>query len=332
MYNPSKPAKYHVKTFGLCDSATGYCFNILIYFGSETSYAAHIDPESESAIKVFDTLMQPLAKGHHVFADRYYTTYNLVKHLKEKQFYYTGTVRSDRKNFPPEHKSLTKVLQRQESRFFLSEDKDIMTVAWRDKKAKKNCLAVSTNSTTNVIQQVNRRKEPISKPEMIHYYNKFMGGCDLMDQMITYGGTFQRKTIKWWKKIFHWVIEIAVVNSYILYKITRNPTTIKRPLSLQDYKDILIRQLKERANLVLDANTPVPTPKRGRPSLETNARFVNNVHLIKYVDEDRRCVVCSKPPARKRTNFVCAGCPGEPHLHPKDCFIKYHTPGAMGDE
>ena len=36
-YNPSKPSKY-IKTFGLCDSATWYAFNILNFFGSDTSY------------------------------------------------------------------------------------------------------------------------------------------------------------------------------------------------------------------------------------------------------------------------------------------------------
>ncbi|GFO33696.1 PiggyBac transposable element-derived protein 4 [Plakobranchus ocellatus] len=37
-YNPNKPAKYHVKTFGLCDSATSYVINLLPYFGAETAY------------------------------------------------------------------------------------------------------------------------------------------------------------------------------------------------------------------------------------------------------------------------------------------------------
>ena len=30
MYNPNKPEKYHIKTFGLCDSLTGYAYNLLI--------------------------------------------------------------------------------------------------------------------------------------------------------------------------------------------------------------------------------------------------------------------------------------------------------------
>ena len=101
MYNPSKPSKYHMKTFGLCNSATGYVFNLLIYFRKETSYDPSLDVNSESAIKVFTTLMKPLSKGHHVFADRYYTTYNLLQHLLKEHHYYTGTVQVNRKFFPP---------------------------------------------------------------------------------------------------------------------------------------------------------------------------------------------------------------------------------------
>lgn len=41
-YNASKP---HIKTFVLCGSASGYCFNILIYFSKDTSYHPEMDPE-----------------------------------------------------------------------------------------------------------------------------------------------------------------------------------------------------------------------------------------------------------------------------------------------
>ena len=38
MYYPAKPEKYRIKTFGLCDSLTGYIYNILVYFGKDRSY------------------------------------------------------------------------------------------------------------------------------------------------------------------------------------------------------------------------------------------------------------------------------------------------------
>ena len=54
-------------------------------------------------------------------------------------------------------------------------------------------------------------------------------------------------------------------------------------------------------------------------------RFNNTRHLIKYVESDRNCVVCSTPVNRKRTNFKCSGCSNEPPLRSKDCFLIYHS-------
>ena len=76
MYNAAKPHKYHIKSFGLVDSSTGYVLNLLTYYGAETSY----DPETDSdeqgrtSIKIFQTLLQHTSVGYHIFADTYYTT------------------------------------------------------------------------------------------------------------------------------------------------------------------------------------------------------------------------------------------------------------------
>ena len=40
--------------------------------------------------------------------------------------------------------------------------------------------------------------ESVEKPVMIQEYNKFMGGVDKADQLVTYYG-FAHTTKKWWK-------------------------------------------------------------------------------------------------------------------------------------
>ena len=89
-YNPSKPSKYHIKTNGFCDSATGLAYNILTYFGSDTTYSIKMNDQGNSE-NIFEYLLRPLGKGHHVFADRFYTTYSLVSYLSSNSFYYNGT-------------------------------------------------------------------------------------------------------------------------------------------------------------------------------------------------------------------------------------------------
>ena len=38
-------------------------------------------------------------------------------------------------------------------------------------------------------------------PKMVHHYNQHMMGVDRMDKMMAYY-SFQRKSIKWWRKVF----------------------------------------------------------------------------------------------------------------------------------
>ena len=104
MYNPNKPEKYHIKTFGLCDSLTGYAYNLLIYFGAETSFD-DIGDTGQSE-KIFHSLLKPLGTGHHLFADQYYMTYKLIEYLIAKKTYCTGTLMANRKYFPNEIKSI----------------------------------------------------------------------------------------------------------------------------------------------------------------------------------------------------------------------------------
>ena len=114
-YNASKPKKYHIKVFGLCDSTTSYVVNLLTYYGTETSYDPDLDADSGQAKKVFQTLLAPFDKGHHIFTDRYYTSWELMQYLRDTKFYFTGTLNTNRRNFPAELK--TQKLQHMETRW-----------------------------------------------------------------------------------------------------------------------------------------------------------------------------------------------------------------------
>ena len=55
------------------------------------------------------------------------------------------------------------------------------------------------------------------RPEVVLNYDKYMGGVDRSDQMLSYS-TFQEKTLKWWKRVTFHVISLTILNSYIVYK------------------------------------------------------------------------------------------------------------------
>lgn len=159
-------------------------------------------------------------------------------------------------------------------------------------------------------------------PKVVCDYNHRMNGCDRVDQCVSYYGQYGRKTVKWWRRVFLWLLEVCQYNAYILYCLTRADGTTR--ISLQQFKRQLITQLVD--NAVATGAPAQSAPHPGRPRLPNPLeRYVETKHLVKFVPQDRNCVVCRNPSKRRRTNFVCGGCTGSPHLHPKDCFQAFHT-------
>jgi len=72
-----------------------------------------------------------------------------------------------------------------------------MLCQWKDKKAKKPVVVVSTHATKGELQTENKRSKVNIKPDVIQSYNKAMNGCDRMDKILSYYNIFNRKTIKW---------------------------------------------------------------------------------------------------------------------------------------
>jgi hypothetical protein len=65
------------------------------------------------------------------------------------------------------------------------------------------------------------------RPTTVLDYNKYKTGVDRSDQMLSYY-SFERKMIKWRKKLFFHLSDLAIVNAHILHTNTN-----KKKLSLQ---------------------------------------------------------------------------------------------------
>ena len=63
-----------------------------------------------------------------------------------------------------------------------------------------------------------KEKQTIPCPAMILDYNQNMGGVDLADQHLSYYSLGTRRTLKWSKKVFWRLIDISIINSWIIYK------------------------------------------------------------------------------------------------------------------
>jgi len=50
----------------------------------------------------------------------------------------------------------------------------------------------------------------VMKPQAIVEYNRYMGGMDHADQLLSYYG-FGHRTVKWWRRAFFSLLDMAVV-------------------------------------------------------------------------------------------------------------------------
>ena len=92
---------------------------------------------------------------------------------------------------------------------------------WKDKKASKPVVAVSTKDVAGSVDVIMKRGTTVLKPSIIQNYNLSMNGCDCLDQNVSYYNNLNRQTLKWWKRIFAWLLEVSQVNAHILFLLMR---------------------------------------------------------------------------------------------------------------
>ena len=147
-----------------------------------------------------------------------------MKMLLEQETYSCGTTRANRKNWPTEFRKPTVLkLHRGESRKMQHED--VTVVVWQHKRV---VLLLSTNSDPRNDGLVTRKTGKSNKEieiactQAVINYMKQMGGVDVNDQRREYYGV-GRSSKKWWKFILHFVLNVCLVNRFILYDLTNHP-------------------------------------------------------------------------------------------------------------
>ena len=99
-YMPKKLHRFAIKNWVLCESSTGYTYDLYPYVPSET----HQDEPLGSA--VVKKLMQGMEqKGPHVYMDRYFSSPALFTKLKEMGIAACGTVNPNFKGLPLQYKN-----------------------------------------------------------------------------------------------------------------------------------------------------------------------------------------------------------------------------------
>lgn len=78
----------------------------------------------------------------------------------------------------------------------------------------------------------------VNCPESVKMYNKYMGGVDIADMKCKFYSC-SRRSKKWWYRMFHYLVDVSVVNSHVIMSETPNIAT----MSLKNFVIEVAREL-----------------------------------------------------------------------------------------
>ena len=182
-----------------------------------------------------------------------------------------------------------------------------------------------------------RRRNPdgtatnVPCPPLLPDYQQYMRGVDRGDQLI---GCYNigRRSKKWWKIIFSYIIECSLVNAYILERYAE-PLLYRPSCTGRKKRDFLSFRLDIAEQLIGTHNLQQRSGRQPQHDSLTSPRLdPNRRHLPVQVESKARCVVCSAiqsstgTPNRHESRIQCSF--RKVHLCvqiDRNCFQKYHT-------
>ena len=326
-YMPLKPIKRGFKVWAIACATTGFLVGFEVYQGKSTIYDNSLTL-GENVVLSLSTVFQTL--GYCLFFDRFFTSIPLLAKLLDRGLFACGTMQINRKHYPKHLLCPDQRMKYGESDFAMANE--ISVCKWKDRG--KKSVVVSSNmhtpSETTFVKRTNKegRKEDVQCPKSISEYNKYMGGVDLFDQLSScYSISWKSK--RWWVKIFYYLMDSVVVNSFILYKTTlKLASNEAKPMSHLMFRSLLADQLidnfsnkqkqvrKSKGIIVTKA-----TKKTGR-IYKQHMTITNVGEHLPEKGTIKRCAYCSTKKSVKRSTLQCSKCKVGLCV---ECFIPFHS-------
>jgi len=289
---PDKPIPEGFKFYCVCEAQSGYLLNCFLC-------------ETPSTVeRICSDLLEPFfGQGHHVYLDNFYSTVGVFESLLGQGIYCTGTFKKNR--LPQPLKSLwNKQSMRKWERGNVewSVHGHILFSAMKDNKA---FIVGSTTATTQSFTNWTRKlkgggKVQFNPPTTVSNYVQFLRGVDILDQRRSYYSAETRKNKKGWKKIFLFLLDAAIINSWILSQTTKR---------LLDYRMALIRKLI--------------SSKPTFPSRLLTTHFLFDTPSEGKKKKRRVCKLCSQVRGQKKqVTYECRKCDLGFHIK---CFQLWHS-------
>jgi len=297
VYMPNKPAKYGIKIMAMVDASTGYFYDGYIYSG-RNSDGNTLTEEQQNTMSKPTQCVYRLTRSIHgshrnVTADNYFSSIELCMELEKVGLTYVGTVRKNKPQIPPEFLPNRK---RPVGSSLFGFHSNITLVSFVP-KINKSVILISTMHNAKDISDC------ANKPEIIVFYNKTKGGVDAVDYKTGIYSS-QRKSFRWPLTIFYRLVDLAALNSFILYTCFCENPMKRRFQFVQDLAEQLVKphqlrrlsdpKLKSSVKMLIKDILKLPPEPSVQP---TQKKLEKRIY----------CSQCP-PKIKRKTAYVCAKC------------------------
>ncbi|XP_046406298.1 piggyBac transposable element-derived protein 3-like [Ischnura elegans] len=172
-YIPSKPAKYGIKVWWICDAENSYPFTGQIYTGKSSA-----GREKNVAERVVKDLVAPYkGSGRNITMDNYFTSLPLAKFLLSWDLTIVGTLKKNKPYIPP---AMAASKTREELSTVFGFHEKVTMCSYVPKRNKAVIMLSSMHQDAKIGDAAKK------KPEIIEFYNWSKAGVDTMDKMLVY--------------------------------------------------------------------------------------------------------------------------------------------------
>ena len=303
-YIPSKPHKWGYKIY--CLASDNYLLRFEIYEGKPSETSPY-SPVHDLVMRMIEPYQY---QSRILYTDNWFTSPTLLSSLQQRGVRLCGSVRTNRKGLPDITAPQIKSLKRGD---WIKYTKDQMTlVVWKDQKPLWLLFNHTSSSHTTSLERWNDYgiKVSFSCPQAVYDYFHQARDVDVIGQL-HYSYLIGRKSMKPWSRLVWWLIDLCIINAFILYRMKNHDIT--QLAFRQQLMHSLVDMFRSNRNAVQvsrGANVSVALAKDHYPDLS---------------DRDRDCIQCSSQPhsQRRRSRYICHSC--NVHLCIGKCFGAYHA-------
>lgn len=303
-YMPMKPKiKRGYKVWSLADSETGYLLQFQLYEGKNAQKPLDRTLGEHIVLSLADGVVPT---GSQLFFDNFFSSTKLLQELRDIGIFACGTFRTNKKDLPPEVKTDNKM---DRGSYLWRRKRDVIAYQWRDTK---NVHLMSNYHEPECRVDVQRtlpngKKISVECPQVVKDYNAWMGGVDKFDQKRN-AYPADRRSKRWWSRIFYFILDAAIVNAFIQANSIENVGYLHFRLKLGRQLIAQRSFRKPRRTITAFKNKRGKSNGRAMTGVPDESRFSGNTHHPSFTGTRRRCRWCSTSKREVRTRYMCKVC------------------------